>query len=274
MLQNFLKSRFSTAVLISLALGLVVASGYVIAGGSGGFDNQTNNIGNVENFNVINPENPNADLGKISLGAGTYTENQDDIATSTTDAVGVNNLSIWDRVRYGDDVLSNKNSVTEKFLFKSFTAASTTLFAIQNNEGQPIYIQDIGLKFTGIPSSTMQFFVGTSTSEYVNRTLVEGVTDISSSGLCALMDDVLMTDGGTLDATNTVLWATEDEAGTFAGCANGFSADFRQVPIAPGAWIVGMASTTEYASGVTDGTKLGAGDYLDGKVYIKYRFMK
>lgn len=206
-------------------------------------------------------------------------ETQTDMATSTASLSELGGISIYDRLRFGDDPDTDSNSITYKWVMKDFTAATSTLFAIKleesdgSNPGARIYLDDIALKLTGLATTTIQMFVGTSTSQYVNNDSLSAVTNIAASNFCSLMDDVLITDTGVFDATGTVLWAQTDAAGAYAGCDVGFGTDFRNIPIIPGTYIVGNATSTNEASQSVEEI-FTSGDLFDGTVYIRYKVVK
>ena len=209
----------------------------------------------------------------LSFGGANFNEPQNDIATSTLDLQAEGSISIHDRLRFGDDPLVNNNSVTKKFLFKDFADATTTIFAIENQEGKNIYVQRIGLELTGLATTTMQFFVGTSSVDHVtpDDATIAAIANPGAGNaadyLTGLMDDVLVTDLSALDATGTILLSDVVE---YAPVDLGHGTRIEGVPVSPGSFILGYASTTDPDGAQTNYGISGTDNLFDGKVYIEY----
>jgi len=206
-----------------------------------------------------------ADLsgGELSLGSA-YSEAQNDMATSTQDLSDHGGLSIFDRLRFGDEPATDSNSVTYKYLFKDFASASSTVFDVKNEEGQTVYVQRIGLKLEGLATTTSQLFVGTTTDGYVNLTTQLAVTD-PDGAITTLMDNVLVTDLSVVDATNTMLWSE-----SFVANDSGYGTAIKGIPVLAGQHITGFASSTDADR---DGAEITTGDF-DGEVFIEYLIEK
>ncbi|MFZ5559371.1 MAG: hypothetical protein ACOZAL_01090 [Patescibacteria group bacterium] len=253
------------------SIGVIILLGFAAFASAGGLSGQIN-IENVERLEINNPPLGNIADEDLSLGSGAYTEDQDDMATSTLDLADMGGLSIFDRLRFGDEPATDNNSVTYKYAYKDFTDATATLFAIQVQESDGastnpnVFIDEIMLQLDGMPTTTIQMFVGTSSSQYVNYTNTIVGTGNIAGGPIGLMDNVLVTDGGLYDATNTVFSSYDS---TFAPPNLGYGTDERAIPITPGAWIVGVASTTDGDAG-----DFYTGDLFDGKVFIRYKIVK
>ena len=200
-----------------------------------------------------------------------FTESQNDIATSTTPFNGRGSISLWDALRYGDDPLINKNSLTEKFLFQSCNDATSTLIAIENREGKTIYPTQWGIELTGLSTTTIQMFVGTSSSAIIEDDRVIGVPDVTDQTV-ALGDDILVTDGSLQDATSTefitnVLWS---DSSVYNPKDAGYGTNLGNVPVHAGEFIGVKASTTK-ADGTMDQFET---DEFDCNFFLRYNIFK
>jgi len=204
------------------------------------------------------------------FGAGAFAENQDDIATSTTPFRHTSSVSVNDGFRLGDDPVINRNSVTEKFLFKDFADATTTLLAIQNKEGKNIYFNWLAFEFSGMPTTTAQLFVGTTTAGLVptDDSTQRDITNPDNT-LTALADNILITDLSVLDATSTVIWIGCEDA-DYKPAQKGYGQDLCNTPVKPGEYV------TVYASSTPDdnGDIVNGGNLFAGKMFGKYRFLE
>ena len=248
------------SILFSLLLGFLVVGTTVVA---------ANVIQHVENYFEANQENPNENTNQeIGNLGSTYTESQNDIATSTTEYGEVDNISIFNGLRQGDDQNVDANSWVREFLFKDFTDATTTPISISNDQGEVIYVQRVGIKLTGMPTSTTQMFLGTSTEDGLqddNATQC-AVTD-PDDRLVALMDNILITDGSTVDATSTIFWSE-----TYPANDTGYGTSIYGVQVNPDERIILYASTTDADC---DGAELVSSDAaFDGKIFIEYGHYK
>lgn len=279
--EKKMENKFFIFVISFFAVISIATVGFAAVETSSLLEGQTT-IANVENFtqtiNVTVEGEEN--IGDFSLGGtGAFTENQDDIATSTTPIRHTSSISVHDKFRWGDDPVIDVSSETITWVSVDFNVSSSTLFAIQVTESSAgatpttdarIYIEEMQLVMTGMATRTIQMFVGTSSTQFENIGEVTGdlFKDITASSKCSLMDDVLITADGLLDATGTVFFSS----GTYVPCDTGYQSatpDIRNIPIMAGEWIVGLAtSSTNRASGFT------SQDLLNGKVQIKYRVVK
>jgi hypothetical protein len=220
MLQNFLKSRFSTAVLISLALGLVVASGYVIAGGSGGFDNQTNNIGNVENFNVINPENPNADF---SLGAG----NTSQTCTGNEDYTSMCNVEIK-KLNITSTFISNATTTlpANTYVSGSVTATQYATSTVANPQEAAAYCNTTGVDLW----VTNWWFQIIDNSDVFGANWTIGTTTVAGDLSYTATSTATLMGSTHVNTSTELIWDMQNEslaAGTYyEGTANATSTPF------------------------------------------------
>lgn len=253
--------KFFTKKSIFLGLLLGFAIGTVAFGA-------TYMIQHVENFTAGNDSSiPNVNTNQeISSLGGTYAETQDDMATSTTPYGEVNSISIFDRFRKGDDPNVDQNSWTEKYLFSDFVDNTTTPVLIQNQEGRTIYIQRAGIELTGVPTSTLQMFLGTSTPVGVPTDSATqcAITDPDTS-ITALMDNILVTDGTLLDATSTIFWSE-----AYVADDHGYGTNIKTIPVKAGEYLMLYASTTDAdcdLGELTTGT-----EEFDGKIYLEYGF--
>ncbi len=235
---------------------------------------KTINIENVETLTINIPE-PTVDIeADIELG-GAFTEQSSTTATSTTDVQQVFGISVFDTFRWGDNPIIDARSETTHYVQKSFTTASSTWFKIQiqestgDEENARAYIEGLSIKFTGMPTNTIQMFLGTSSNEFLNLDTLTGLGNVAAASVCSLIDDLTITDGGVLDATNTVVFAPSTD---YEPCTVGYGTDIRNVPLIPGEWLVGVATgTTGNGAFFDNGSD---GNRLDGWVYIKYRIVK
>lgn len=231
-------------------------------------------IQNVENLNIggdsldIPNEITNQISGISEFLGGIFTDNQNDTATTTIDYTTLGNLSIHSNFRQGDDPNIDNNSWTRDYLFKDFTDNTTTPILIENKQGQPIYLQKVGIELTGLPTSTLQMFLGTSTAAGVQGDSATqcAITD-PDDRLAALMDNILVTDGGTLDATSTIFWSD-----SYAADDHGYGTNIKGIPVNPGEYIMLYASTTDADCDLGELTT--GSEYFDGKIFIEYGYWK
>ena len=267
MLKKFLKKHLvvTTAVALVLSVGAVTV---FATNGFGLFDGQIS-IDNVENLTVNNPT-PTTDVvagsSEDTLFGGSYSEVQNDIATSTTKAIEVNNLSIYDRLRFGDNPTINQNAVTYKYLFSNFADATTTPFAVQNKEGKNIFLVDWGIELTGMATNTMQMFLGTTSNGMVPAdNATQRAISNPDNTLTSLSDNILITDGGIYDATSTVIFFTPTYN---PAVTHGYGAYMGATPVKPGQYInLYASSTSDVNSDIA-----GSANLFDGKIWLLYKF--
>lgn len=192
------------------------------------------------------------------------------IATSTVDWSNQPNISIDGSYKGAglrfDMGSRTKDGISYGYDNGDFTTSSSTIFYIENTSGKIIYVTNGFLKTTGLATSTTQLFVGTSTDRYINHNTYGAVADPSDS-ITSIMNNVLITDASSLDATNTV-FSLLDFPGSDTGKGN------YGVIVNPGEFIVGYASTTDADN---DGAEIAGADttasttsYFDGSYWLEY----
>jgi len=280
------KSSHSFAIfLISLA---VVSFGYmaVATEGFGLFERQVT-FEQAENV-IINfpPGQAEALQAKadFSLGGGAFVEGQEDIATSTTDFQNLGNVNIFSDLRFGDDPVIGRDGVTYGFLIKSFVDATTTE-SFENTSGRTVYVASIGLRFDGMPTTTVQYFVGT-TSDGFFRGIDEGGTrqETPDNTITAIFDNINIADGGIYDATNTTIWLETNgewyppvkgfgiwRHGDPLGTVWATTSNPLAVPILPGEFLTVHASST-VDDDTNQGAIMGSGNLFDTSIFVSYRF--
>lgn len=253
-------------VVAILAIGIIALQGQSFSA-----DKASTVIEQCDNCQITNE----AESFGVGFGAASAvpfaapSEDQTDLATSSTDTTQLGGVTIQDRLRFGDNETEDINSVTQKFLFLDFSDATSTIFSIKNEEGQTIYIDRMGFEFSSMATNTVAIFVGTTSAGVIptDDATQRAITNPANT-LTALVDNFLITDGTALDATGTIVWLPDNE-GDYKPTSRGFGQDMRNIPILAGEFITAYASSTLNNDVITLTKNLFA-----GKVYIQYRFLK
>lgn len=269
-MRKFKGLDFGNKVII-LSISLFTVLGLLTITIAGGISlERAISIDNVENL-TVNIPNGTTDLGDgLMLGSGSYVEDQNDIVTSTTPYSTQLGINLWDGLRWGDDPNIDSYCMKEKFLWKDFTDATNTIFAIQIQEGdgatKRIYLDEIDLQLTGMSttSGALQVFVGTSTDANTSDDYSDLIAETDPNEF-GLMNGITVSHESTSYGTSTVF-----NSDNYPRTASGVYATttVSDIPLYAGTYIVGFAST----SGEQDkGTGFFSGDQFAGRVFIKYR---